>query len=82
MNEQAKNALTKWREENKGVKVKVLDPIEKAKQNPKSKVLAIRAYCFDCCGGVKAEVTLCPSNNCALWLHRPWQSKSEDTEEE
>lgn len=82
MNEQAKNALARWREENKGVKAKVLDPIEKAKQNPKSKVLAIRAYCWDCCGGVKAEVTLCPSNTCPLWLHRPWQSKSEDTEEE
>lgn len=82
MNENAANALAKWREENKGIKAKVLDPIEKAKQNPKSKVLAIRAYCWDCAGGVKAEVTACPSSSCPLWLHRPWQGKSNETEEE
>lgn len=83
MNEQAQNALAKWREENKGVKPVVLDPMEKARQNPKSKTLAIRAYCFDCCGGNKQEVTLCPSKNCPLWVHRPWQKNSkEETEEE
>jgi len=82
MNELASNALAKWREENKGIKTIQLDPIEKARQNPKSKVLAIRAFCWDCVGGVKAEVTNCPSNNCPLWLHRPWSknSKGEDDE--
>lgn len=81
MNEQATNALAKWREENKGIKATVLDPMEKAKQNPKSKVLAIRAYCYDCVGGVKAEVTACPSTSCPLWLHRPWQKKECEEEE-
>jgi len=80
MNKQI-NALTKWREENKGVKTIQLDPLEKSRQNPKSKVLAIRAYCFDCCGGVKSEVTLCPSKNCPLWLHRPWSKSSKDESE-
>ena len=74
------NHLAKWREENKGVKTIQLDPLEKSRQNPKSKVLAIRAFCFDCVGGVKAEVTLCPSKSCPLWLHRPWQKKEEDEE--
>lgn len=81
MNEIAKNALAKWREENKGVKALVLDPMEKARQNPKSKVLAIRAYCWDCVGGSRTEVTLCPSTNCPLWLHRPWQKKENDDSE-
>lgn len=82
MNEKSQNALAKWREENKGVKTVQLDPMEKAKQNPKSKVLAIRAYCWDCVGGNRAEVTLCPLNTCPLWPHRPWQSKSEENDEE
>lgn len=82
MNETAKNALAKWREENKGIKTVQLDPMEKAKLNPKSKVLAIRAYCWDCAGGNRTEVTLCPSTNCPLWLHRPWQKNSKDEEEE
>lgn len=82
MNEQSKNALAKWREENKGIKVQVLDPITKVKQNPRSKVLAIRAYCWDCAGGSRTEVTLCAHKDCPLWIHRPWASSSANDSEE
>ena len=75
METKEKSTIELWREANPNHVAERLDPLEKAKRNPKSKVLAIRAYCYDCCGGVKTEVTLCPSTNCPLWLHRPWQSK-------
>lgn len=77
METKEKSAIEKWREANPDHVAERLDPLEKAKRNPKSKALAIRAYCYDCCGGVKAEVTLCPSTNCPLWLHRPWQSNKQ-----
>jgi hypothetical protein len=83
MNPKAKESLAAWREANKGTPVERLDPIEKAKRNPKSKVLAIKAFCWDCVGGSREEVKLCPCTKCPLWIHRPWQGKTqEDSEEE
>lgn len=38
---------------------------------PKRKILkAIKAFCLWCCGDVRNEVTLCPANDCPLWLLR------------
>ncbi len=56
-----------------------LNPIDKAKKNPNSLKLAIRAMCWTCEGkdndpGVKQRVSLCSISSCPLWLHRPWQS--------
>lgn len=48
--------LAKWREENPEYKIQRLNPVEKAKANPKSKTLAIKAFCWECCGGDKEEV--------------------------
>lgn len=31
---------------------------------------AIRLKCLDCCGGVGAEVRLCPATSCPLWVYR------------
>lgn len=31
---------------------------------------AIRAKCLDCVLGSSNEVSLCPSNDCALWIYR------------
>lgn len=76
MNSKAKEALQKWREDNPDHVPERLTPLEKARANPASKVLAIRAYCYECCGGSKDEVTNCPVEKCPLWLHRPWQAKS------
>ncbi|PPC84711.1 MAG: hypothetical protein CTY38_01295 [Methylotenera sp.] len=69
-----------------------LDPVEKAKANPKSLRAAITAHCFTCCGGgadpgVRQSVRDCKVTACSLHVLRPWQNvlgKSADqmTEEE
>jgi hypothetical protein len=64
------------RAENIRLGIKPLNPIEKAKQNPKSRVLAIAAQCFDCMGqesGWRNEVKNCPSKNCPLFGLRPYK---------
>lgn len=53
----------------------VLDPIEKAKANPKSLRAAINGYCYECSGKQRTEVRECTCNNCPLYLVRPWQKK-------
>ena len=62
-----------------GWKPMQLNPVEKAKANPGSLKLAIRAHCWTCCGagadpGTKFHVRDCRSFSCALWPHRPWQN--------
>ena len=54
---------------------KRLNPIEKAKANPKSKRAAINAYCFDCSDEKYKDVRTCHIKYCPLWLLRPWQIK-------
>ncbi len=54
---------------------KPLDPIQKAKENPKSLRMAINAKCFDCCCYQKPEVRYCTAVNCPLYNVRPWQPK-------
>lgn len=53
-----------------------LDPIEKAKQNPKSFRSAINAMCFDCIGFERLEVKNCEFTNCPLYQHRSWKNKA------
>jgi hypothetical protein len=55
---------------------KKLDPIEKAKKNPKSLRFAINAKCFDCSGFERPEVKSCEFDDCPLHRHRPWQKKA------
>lgn len=52
---------------------KPMDPIEKARANPKSLRAAINAKCFDCCCFQRKEVTLCTATDCPLFNLRPWQ---------
>lgn len=35
----------------------------------------------ECTCGSKDEVTNCPSVNCPLWNHRPWQPKNTTNKE-
>lgn len=57
-----------------------LDPVEKARANPGSLKMAIRAFCWMCNGGgadpgVRFRVRDCGlSDKCTLWPHRPWQN--------
>ena len=62
-----------------GEKRAVLDPITKAKANPKSYTLAIAAKCYDCVGGPVADggyracIRDCPSTRCPLYNLRPYR---------
>ena len=53
--------------------IKVLNPIEKAAENPRSMRYAINAKCFDCTCFQKREITLCEMTDCPLWQLRPYQ---------
>ena len=64
------------RAENARLGIKPLNPLEKVKLNPKSRVLAIKAFCFDCMGqepGWRNEIKRCPSGNCPLFGLRPYK---------
>lgn len=54
------------------------DPIEKARDNPKSLRLAVNAKCYDCVGAgadpsPRKEIGRCPSTGCPLHPVRPFQ---------
>ena len=73
--EQLQKARAK-RAENACLGIKPLNPIEKAKQSPKSMRLAINAFCFDCMGqesGWRNHIRACPSKNCPLFGFRPYK---------
>ena len=69
MNEKAKEALARWREENKG------KPRERSERPSARK--AINAKCKECIyddcdeGTWRQQVDRCDSKDCALWLLRP-----------
>lgn len=67
----------------------VLSPMERARLNPESRALAVRAYCYDCMGGqpighantngdVRKMVRNCSAIKCALWDVRPWQKSADN----
>lgn len=60
-----------------------MSPVERAKANPNSKALAIRAMCYSCVGGERAvdSIRNCTTDFCALYPHRPYQVGSKDTED-
>ena len=64
------------RAENVRLGIKPLNPIERAKLNPKSMRLAINAQSYDCMGqepGWRNEIKRCPSENCPLFGFRPYK---------
>jgi len=62
-----------------GIAVERIDPIEKARKNPKSLRLAITAKCWDCVGAgsdpnPRRAIKYCPcGEKCPLWHCRPYQ---------
>ncbi len=75
LNLKSKQGLKEFQQKLKLGMVKILNPIDKARQNPNSLRLAINAYCFDCCCYQKSEVKHCTAANCSFHHLRPWQSK-------
>jgi len=62
--------------ENRAKGTKPLNPIEKAKLNPKSRVLSIAAFCYQCMGmepGWRNHIRECPSKDCPLFGFRPYK---------
>ena len=61
-----------------------LNPIEKAKANPKSLRAAVTAKCFECMGGgedtgTRKLIRACTSHaSCPLYPVRPYQAKEKD----
>jgi len=64
----------------RGEKPERLDPVAKAKRNPKSRRLAMDAMCWQCqCGDAdpapRWRIGNCRVITCALWRLRPYQSQ-------
>jgi hypothetical protein len=65
-----------------------LDPIARARANPASRALAVKAKCFSCAGAgadgqkvTRTAIATCPVTVCPLHPVRPYQSKSKSTNE-
>ena len=72
--EKAREARRRMKEQ--GLKVEVLNPIEKAKANPKSLRLAINGKCWDCQSGdpgTRERIRDCWATDCSLHPVRPYQ---------
>ena len=68
--------LAEWRRKVAAGEVKrpkQLDPLEKARKNPRSLRLAINAKCYECACRQRIEVTRCVVTDCPLHPVRPWQ---------
>ena len=64
-----------------------LDPIAKARANPKSLRLAVTAKCFECMGGgedtgTRKLIRACTSGSCPLHPLRPYQAKDKENDHE
>ena len=49
-----------------------------AKASPRA---AIKAFCLQCVGYVRKDITECSALACPLWAYRPYQGAGEDGEE-
>ncbi len=45
-----------------------------------SKTLAIKAFCLQCTGYLRAEVRACSAHACPLWPYRPYQTDKDKNE--
>ena len=52
-------------------------PLDVWRERPDRKAVAVKAKCWDCCGGQRVEVRKCPAVDCPLWFVRPYQTYEE-----
>lgn len=69
-----------------GIKIVVLDPIAKARANPRSLRLAINGKCWDCIGAgadsnPRGAIRDCTIRDCTLWPVRPYRNSDDDDED-
>ena len=69
-----KKAIERRLEKSKRGELRILIPVEKAKQNPTSLRCAINAKCYECNGGEnwKNRTRYCQIFDCPLWPVRPY----------
>lgn len=68
--------LNKYRESVKSGEItreKPLNPMEKHLADPKSRAKAMKAKCWDCTNGQRAEIKHCPCTDCPLYAFRPYK---------
>jgi len=78
----AREAIVANRES--GKTVKILNPEDKARDNPKSRKYAINSFCYECMGkepGYSVEIRNCTAKDCPLYSWRPYQKKEENEDE-
>ncbi len=51
------------------------NPIDVAKNDPKSLRKAINANCYECSGSDRTEVSKCTVKNCSFYEVRPWAER-------
>jgi hypothetical protein len=61
-------ALAKWIAE---------EELKKA-QKRTSPMMAIKAFCNNCVGDIRADITNCTSLKCPLYIYRPYQKESDE----
>ncbi len=52
----------------------VYRPVYKRAMTGKSRVAAVKAFCLECVGHARKEITLCTSPACPLYPYRPYKS--------
>jgi hypothetical protein len=64
--------------------------MKRAKDNPKSRTMAVKAFCYNCMGGTleeepdpgwKAEISRCTCPDCPLYNFRPYKGRVADDKE-
>lgn len=82
--DKAREAVQAMKE--RGEKPVRLDPLEKARKNPKSLRAAVNAKCWECVGagwdpGPRRAIRECTITKCPLWPVRPYQKASKEDDE-
>ncbi len=57
-------------------------PVIKRAYQGKSKAAGIKAFCLQCVGYVRDDITGCTALGCPLWPYRPYQKGADDEHED
>ena len=65
--------LKRQQQKDLGLVEKRRDAFQQARDSPKSKALAIKAHCLDCCGEEVITAKSCDMVKCYLYNVNPWR---------
>jgi len=83
-NETSQRAVSARHGDENANQPRVIHPVWKARENPRSLCLAVNAKCWKCCGGpddryasrIKRLIRECHITDCPLWPVRPYQPRN------